>query len=332
MKLVTEKDEMMRRYLLDQMSDEELNSIEEKFLADDDFFDEIAAVEDELYYDYKAGNLSANDKIAFEKKFLTTSADLQKADFAEALLQATNEVSAQETAPGLWQSVIAFFNFSNASLRLGTAVASILLLFIVGFWIFNNLNKQKIDVAEVPEVPETQTPTPTPIDEKIIEQKQKEKSELERKLAEEKQKSELDANKIKEIEKQKEKIQNEIEKNQNKQITPEQPQKTFIALILSPSLVRGSGAKTAKVKVTPELKTINLTLPIKKEFQNEDFKIVVRNIDSGATVSSSNARTGKKTAVSVGISAKNLQRGAYEVVLITADNEELTSYYFNVEK
>lgn len=332
MKLVTEKDEMMRRYLLDQMSDEELNSIEEKFLADDDFFDEIAAVEDELYYDYKAGNLSANDKIAFEKKFLTTSADLQKADFAEALLQATNEVSAQETAPGLWQSVIAFFNFSNASLRLGTAVASILLLFIVGFWIFNNLNKQKIDVAEVPEVPETQTPTPTPIDEKIIEQKQKEKSELERKLAEEKQKSELDANKIKEIEKQKEKIQNEIEKNQNKQITPEQPQKSFIALILSPSLVRGSGAKTAKVKVTPELKTINLTLPIKKEFQNEDFKIVVRNIDSGATVSSSNARTGKKTAVSVGISAKNLQRGAYEVVLITADNEELTSYYFNVEK
>lgn len=332
MKLVTEKDEMMRRYLLDQMSDEELNSIEEKFLADDDFFDEIAAVEDELYYDYKAGNLSANDKIAFEKKFLTTSADLQKADFAEALLQATNEVSAQETAPGLWQSVIAFFNFSNASLRLGTAVASILLLFIVGFWIFNNLNKQKIDVAEVPEVPETQTPTPTPIDEKIIEQKQKEKSELERKLAEEKQKSELDANKIKEIEKQKEKIQNEIEKNQNKQITPEQPQKSFIALILSPSLVRGSGAKTAKVKVTPELKTINLTLPIKKDFQNEEFKIVVRNIDSGATVSSSNARTGKKTAVSVGISAKNLQRGAYEVVLITADNEELTSYYFNVEK
>ncbi|HRH44207.1 MAG TPA: hypothetical protein PKY82_21420 [Pyrinomonadaceae bacterium] len=332
MKLVTEKDEMMRRYLLDQMSDEELNSIEEKFLADDDFFDEIAAVEDELYYDYKAGNLSANDKIAFEKKFLATSADLQKADFAQALLQATTEVSAQETAPGLWQSVVAFFNFSNASLRLGTAAASILLLFIVGFLIFNNLNKQKIDVAEVPEVPETQTPTPTLIDEKIIEQKQKEKSELERKLAEEKQKSELDANKIKEIEKQKEKIQNEIEKNQNKQITPEQPQKSFIALILSPSLVRGSGAKTAKVKVTPELKTINLTLPIKKDFQNEEFKIVVRNIDSGATVSSSNARTGKKTAVSVGISAKNLQRGAYEVVLITPENEELASYYFNVEK
>lgn len=332
MKLVTEKDEMMRRYLLDQMSDEELNSIEEKFLADDEFFDEIAAVEDELYYDYKSGNLSANDKVAFEKKFLATSVDLQKADFAEALLKATNAVSTQETAPSLWKSVVAFFNFSNASLRLGTAVASILLLFIVGFWIFNNLNKQKIEVAEVPEVPDTQTPTPTPIDEKIIQQKQKEESELEKKLAEEKQKNELDANKIKELEKQKEKIQNEIEKNQNKQIAPEQPQKTFIALVLSPSLVRGSGAKTAKVKVTPELKTINLTLPIKKEFQNEEFKIVVRNIDSGATISSSNARTGKKTAVSVGISAKNLQRGAYEVVLITADNEELTSYYFNVDK
>lgn len=330
MKLVTEKDEMMRRYLLDEISDEERNSIEEKFLADDEFFDELDALEDELYFDYKQGNLSATDKTAFEKKFLATNADRQKADFTEAFLQAATEISAEKTAPSFWKSIAAFFDFSNASMRLGTAAASILLLFLVGFLIFNNLNKQKIDVAKVPEVPETKTPTPTPIDEKIIEQKQQEKDDLEKKLEEEKQKAEQDANKIRELEKQKEKIQKDLEKNQNKQIAPEQPQRTFIALVLSPGL-RGSGA-AAKVKLTPELKTVNLTLPIKKEFQEDDFKIVVRSV-GGGTILSSNAKSGKKTAVSVSVPAKSLQRGSYEIALISsADNEEFASYYFNVEK
>ena len=333
MKLLTEKDEILRRYLLDQISDEERTSFEEKFLENDELFDEITALEDELYYDYKQGNLSATDKIAFEKKFLTTSADLQKADFAEAFLNATNEIIAEKTAPSLWQSIVAFFNFSNASFRLGTALASILLLFIVGMWIFRTLNNKPEDIAKVPEIPNIQTPTLTPVDGKIIEQKQKEEADLEKKLAEEKQKAEQDTNKIKEIEKQKEKLQREIEANRQKTIAPETPQKTFIALVLSPSLVRSGGANTAKIKLTPELKTINLTLPIKKDFQSEEFKIVVRNIDSGGVISSSNARTGKKTTVSLGISAKSLQRGAYEVVLISStDNEELASYYFNVER
>ena len=333
MKLLTEKDEIMRRYLLDQISDEERNDLEEKFLENDELFDEISAVEDELYYDYKQGKLSAQDKIAFEKKFLATSQDLQKADFAEAFLNATNEIVAEKTAPSLWQSISAFFNFSNASFRLGTALASILLLFVVGFWVLNNLNNKPDDVAEVPEVINPQTPTPTPIDEKIIEEKQKQQDELEKKLAEEKQKSEQDANKIKEIEKQKEKLQREIEVNRNKPVAPETPPKTFIALILSPAGInRSGGAKTAKIKLTPEIKTINLTLPIKKDFQDENFKIIVRNIDNGGTVSASNARTGKKTSVSLSLSAKNLPRGAYEVVLISSDNEELDSYYFSVLK
>ena len=216
---------------------------------------------------------------------------------------------------------------------MGTALASILLLFFAGIWIFRTLNNKPEDIAKVPEIPNIQTPTPTPIDENIIKEKQKQQEELDKKLAEEKQKTEQDAHKIREIEKQKEKIQREIDANRNKQTAPEQPQKTFIALVLSPGLVRSGGANTAKIKLTPEIKTINLTLPIKKEFQNEEFKIVVRNIDSGGTISSSNARTGKKTTVSLGISAKSLQRGAYEVVLISsADNEELASYYFNVEK
>lgn len=331
MKLVTEKDELLRSYLLDEMSDEEQLTIEEKFLTDDSLFDELNALEDELYYDYKQGNLSSKEKIAFEKKFLSTPEDLQKADFAETFLQITDEVSREKTALTFWQSIAAFFTFSNPSFRLGTAAVSLLILFLVGFFLLSDFNR-KPDVADVPEVKEIPTPIPTPIENSNLIDKQKEQVELQKKLDEEKQKREQDANKINELEKQKERIQQEIEANRNKKIEAP-PQKTFIALILSPvGINRGSGAKTAKINLSPEIKTVNFTLPIKKDFQEESFKIIVRNIDSGATVQNSPTKIGRKPSVSLSLSAQKLPRGAYEVVLISADGEELDSYYFNVEK
>jgi hypothetical protein len=331
MKLVTEKDELLRRYLLDEMSDEERQTMEEKFLTDDSLFDELNALEDELYYDYKQGNLSANEKIAFEKKFFSTPEDIEKADFAETFLQITDEMSKEKAGSTFLQSIVAFFTFSNGTFRLGTAAASLLILFLVGFLILSDFNR-KPDVADVPEVKEIPTPIPTPIDNSSLIDKQKEQEELQKKLDEEKQKREQDANKINELEKQKEKIQQEIEANRNKKIeTP--PQKTFIALILSPvGINRGSGAKTAKINLSPEIKTINLTLPIKKDFQEENFKVAVRNIDSGVTIQNSPTKNGKKTSVSLSLSAQKLLRGAYEVVLISDDGEELDSYYFNLEK
>ena len=48
MKLLTEKDEILRRYLLDQLSDEEQNSLEEKFLENDELFDEMDTLRNKL--------------------------------------------------------------------------------------------------------------------------------------------------------------------------------------------------------------------------------------------------------------------------------------------
>lgn len=67
MKTQTEKDEMMRRYLLDEMTDEERESVEEMFLEDDEFFEEIAAFEDELFYEYKQNRLNGKQKPHLKK-------------------------------------------------------------------------------------------------------------------------------------------------------------------------------------------------------------------------------------------------------------------------
>jgi hypothetical protein len=329
MNLETEKDSLMRRYLLGEMSDEERTDIEEKFLADDSFFEEIAALEDELYLDYQQGNLSAAGKIAFEKKFLATDADLNKAEFAEVFLEATNEISAEKTAPSLWKSIVAFFDFSN-TFRLATAAASILLLCLLGVWVFNNLN-QTPEIVVVPEEINTPSLTPTPNlpDENLIKEKQKEQAELEKKLQEEKQKREQDANKIREIEKQKEKINREIEANRQRTVTPESEPRTFVALVLSP-LVRGGNGNSPKVKLTPDTKTLNLTLSVKKGSEAENIKIVVRSV-SGGQIWSSSAKPNQKKSIFLSLPAKNLKRGDYEI-LTSADGEELDSYYFSVEK
>jgi hypothetical protein len=332
MKLVTEKDELLRRYLLDEMSDEEREQIEEKFLEDDSLFEEIAALEDELYFDYQQERLSQPERLAFEKKFLATPQDFEKAKFTEVFLQATDEIAAEKVAPSLWQSISTFFTFSNSAFKFGAAVATILILFAFGFLLFNNPNNNP-EVAEVPEINNSKISTPAPNlpDENLIKEKQKVQEELQRKLDEEKQKQAQDADKIKELEQQKEKLNHEIESNRQSTMPPKTEQRTFVALVLSP-LLRGTGTMP-KAKLGPETKTLNLTLSIKKGVEAEGIKIIVRDVDSGGQVWGSSAKLGNRKSLSLNVPAKNLKRGDYEIVLInSADNEELDSYYFSVDK
>lgn len=206
MKTQTEKDEMMRRYLLDEMTDEERESVEEMFLEDDEFFEEIAAFENELFYEYKQNRLNGKQKTAFEEKFLKTTQDRQKADFAEVFLQTTAEIGKEKSTISFWQQITAFFSFSNSALRIGLAVATILVIFGIGIWLFDKSNWQEI-VVEIPKIDNSAmlTPIPPTIDEKIIEEKQKEQDTLEKQPDEEKQKSEQKTNKIREIETKREK-------------------------------------------------------------------------------------------------------------------------------
>ncbi len=337
MKTETEKDEMMRRYLLDEMEDEEQQAIEEKFLEDDGFFEEISAFEDELLYEYTQNRLTEKQRVVFADKFLKTPQDQQKAEFAEAFLQSSEDFGTENRTANLWQSIAAFCNFSNTTFRVTTALATVLVFFGLGIWLINYSSWQNV-VVEVPTNINMaiSTPIPPEIDRKIIEEKQKEQDKLDNQLAEEKQKNEQNTDKIREIELKREKLQREIHENQKKKALPlpnnQVPQKSYLALILSPGTFNREGGEGAgKIKLTPEIKTLNLSLKSNAETQN--YRVVIRAIDDDREVWTGSVQKKDKKTILLNIPARILQRADYEISLINPnDNQEIESYYFSVLK
>ena len=74
-------------YLLGELPEEELERFERRYLRDDDLFQELTEIEEELIDDYVSGALSADRRAAFEKNFLRSSERRDKVKFAGAITE-----------------------------------------------------------------------------------------------------------------------------------------------------------------------------------------------------------------------------------------------------
>jgi len=95
MKRTTDETALMTRYLLGDVSEEEQVQLEEQFFADDESYQQLVALEDELRYDYAQGTLNPRQRGLFEKRFLTAPAEQKKVELAKAVLLKTREEAAR---------------------------------------------------------------------------------------------------------------------------------------------------------------------------------------------------------------------------------------------
>lgn len=79
------------RYLLGEMEEPELLSIETRLMSDSNFFAEVLAFEDELIDSYLNGELSDEETKSFREHFLVTSARWEQLQFAQALRKRLRE-------------------------------------------------------------------------------------------------------------------------------------------------------------------------------------------------------------------------------------------------
>src|SRR5215471_4901141 len=82
----SEDPEVLLRYLLGELPDAERTLIEQRFFTDEDYYEQLLAVEDELRYDFVQGRLSPARRESFERRFLGTSRDRNSLDFPGALI------------------------------------------------------------------------------------------------------------------------------------------------------------------------------------------------------------------------------------------------------
>lgn len=134
MRLDTRSDAIIRRYLLGAISEKERVRVEERIMVDDDFFEQVGLLEDELIDQSLKGDLSAADRKRFEDWFLCTADRRQKLRFARALHRyAADAAPVPDPIRHGWQSFAGFFQPLRPALVHALA-GGLLVLAIAGPW------------------------------------------------------------------------------------------------------------------------------------------------------------------------------------------------------
>src|SRR5262245_29536902 len=114
-----DNEKLLIRYLLGNLPEEQRRQVEVMFLSDDQRYERLLALENELFYDYARNKLSPGESAQFEKRFLCSEQNRKKAMLASALLQKMSEAMPVEaTEPGradreprfLWRSLKSYFS------------------------------------------------------------------------------------------------------------------------------------------------------------------------------------------------------------------------------
>ena len=132
----------LRKYLLNDISENNRSEIEERLLTDDEYFEEISMAEENLIQDYADRNLDADEQERFEKYFLSSEENREKVRFARALRKYVNESkTANETNtapeaeknPSFFDSLKGFF-----SSPVPAALAVLVIAGIIGFFVWRS--------------------------------------------------------------------------------------------------------------------------------------------------------------------------------------------------
>jgi hypothetical protein len=92
--------ERIKGYLLGQITEEDGSQVEARLLVDQEFYEELSIVEDELIDQYLSGKLSPADQQSFESYFVSSSERRQKVRFARALKKFVSVADAQSQEDG----------------------------------------------------------------------------------------------------------------------------------------------------------------------------------------------------------------------------------------
>jgi hypothetical protein len=155
-------DQVLLRYLLGALPEEEAERLDELSIGDDAFAWRLSAVENDLVDAYVRGELSGGDLAEFKKSYLSSPKRLQKLEFAEALssfdgetVTAAAQARPARTAPSpepkeesskTW-SPRRWFSVPRLALQWGFAGGAVAMLFAASYLLLENarLRKQRIE-------------------------------------------------------------------------------------------------------------------------------------------------------------------------------------------
>ena len=156
---MNELEEISTRYLLGELSEQEQDSLEERYFRDPKLFNAVMQVESELVDAYARGQLSTDMRERFEKSYLNHPARRKRVNFAKALTTRIDqreqsvtrlEQSARSALPSSWWKRL-FVIVGGQAPPLRFAMATIIVLVaLVGVWFFvNRWRQQQREAAQI---------------------------------------------------------------------------------------------------------------------------------------------------------------------------------------
>lgn len=137
MEISQEDSTQLRLYLIGALEETEDCEVGERLLSDDEYFAQVAILEDQLIDDYLAGRLPGDERSLFEDHFMLSPSHQEKFRFAQALRKYVNAesqvASVNDRTRGSRRAswIFLFFSF-----RVALTAAAVILVALTGYRIF----------------------------------------------------------------------------------------------------------------------------------------------------------------------------------------------------
>ena len=142
--------EVIRQYLLGELNEKRQQTVEERYMTDRNYRDEVLIVESELVEDYLTETLLPDERGKFEKHYLSAPRQQKNLKLTRMLIKATQFAKPLPIAKTNWlDSLRNFFQPSNPRVRFATA--SLILLALLGGGIILYAWRLSVQKAELQE-------------------------------------------------------------------------------------------------------------------------------------------------------------------------------------
>ena len=318
----TKIDELLSRYLLGSLTEEENRRIEEQYFADDELFDRLRLTESELIEKYIQDELGSEERGQFESYFLQSRERGERVEFARALMDCVTKhtlaaqpyASAREVKASRWESIVNSFHTRERRFVFSMALATLLIL-IGGVFLINqiirveNRSQQANAMEPAPQQPVQESPG----------------GDVNNRAQDQPIKQGQDAGTQR--------------KNDKKPLGPplpkrEKPSPAIVSFVLSGNLLRGGG-ETQRLSIPLDARTVQLQLQAEKtNYKKYQVNLKSEKGESWNAFVSSNKATNSNKTILVNIPAKFFVSGDYRLALSglsgSGEAEEIGKYYFRV--
>ena len=323
-------EDLIVRYLLGDLPEEELTAIEDRAFRDRQYLQNIVAVENDLIDEYVRGELTDSERRQFERRFLASAERRRKVEFARSLASVTTELAviekdarpARTPATVTWSSALgAFLRGLNPAAKVSLAAAALLIVIGSSWLIVDSMRLR----AELQREQQSHEREQRALEEQIAGERAR-SEEMAASLERERQQSERSQELARELER-------EIEESATK---PSQP--PVASLTLWPGITRSGGARV-RLALTETTRRVRLQIGIEPEDQYSRFRVELRAQGGQQVWAEDNLRARPirgGRAVVLNLPARILKAGEYELTLegVTDEGrtEEVGYYYFDVRK